>query len=189
MTTVKKSAARSRGAVSQAAARQAGPRKSAAKKPAAKAIKGAATLARKVSAARRREVKSTLDSGHELTNQLIDTNRAIWLAGLGAFAKARDAVGARGGHMFDSLVKAGQEIEARARGVIDSGSDRLKGTVDQVAGYVDKNVTHLENMVDSRIEKVLEKLGVPAGESFSELVDKVRELTEQVETLVGRRAE
>ncbi|HNJ75966.1 MAG TPA: phasin family protein, partial [Azospira sp.] len=39
----------------------------------------------------------------------------IWLAGLGAFAKAQD----EGNKVFDALVKEGESIQARTRKVAD----------------------------------------------------------------------
>ena len=55
------------------------------------------------------KLKEAADDG-KITQLVLSSAHQIWLAGLGAFAKAQ----AEGTKLFDSLVKEGEAVQARA---------------------------------------------------------------------------
>ena len=143
----------------------------AAKAPAVKApAKTAATKAKKTVAAKAptlkqvahkgtRKVTSVVHMTRDASFKLIDSQRSIWLAGLGALAKVTTSTGVKGEKAFESLVKAGEKFEAQARGAIDSNADLLKGRISDATKVVDQGIGTVGDAFDSRIKQALTRLG------------------------------
>lgn len=112
-----------------------------------------------------------------LTHAVLDSTRSIWLAGLGAFAKAQQ----EGGKVFESLVKSGEEVEARTRKATDEAFVGLKG---RARGTWDR----LEQAFEDRVSQSLERLGVPSKKEIDALSKRVSELSSAVNKLAGKRA-
>ena len=163
-------------------------RKGAAPKTARKpaAAKKEPSLLRKINARNRENVAAAMSVTRDVSYRLIDSQRAIWLAGLGALAKASTAAGARGGKAFEALVKAGETLESQARTTVDTGADRLKGGVDAATSYVDKNLARFEDAFDTRVEQAMERLGFPKSEAFRQLFDRLTEVAKKLEDKVRK---
>jgi poly(hydroxyalkanoate) granule-associated protein len=105
---------------------------------------------------------------------VVESATQIWLAGLGAFAKAQD----EGTKIFDSLVKEGERVQKHARGVAED-------TVADVKGRATETWDKLEDVFEDRVGRVLGKLSVPTRKDVDALREKVEELTAAVEKLTG----
>jgi poly(hydroxyalkanoate) granule-associated protein len=99
----------------------------------------------------------------------------IWLAGLGAFAKAQE----EGGKLFETLVREGEIVQQRAR---KSADDKIAEVSATASGTWEK----LEQVFEDRVARALRGLGVPTGEDVKELSARVSELTKVVEKLTGK---
>ena len=118
------------------------------------------------------------ESANDATTQAVrDSAQKIWLAGLGAFERART----EGPKMFETLVEQGRNMGARAVGAAD---DVLK-TVRQgdYSGRWDK----LEQVFEDRVSRSLQRLGVLTGREVDGLAQQVRNLNEHVRDLMGGR--
>lgn len=115
---------------------------------------------------------------------IMESAQHIWLAGLGAFAKAQG----EGGKLFDGLVKQGSQLEQKTRQIV--------GKVDEVRGAVESGVTQvrertqetwdrLEQVFETRVSNALAKLGVPGRKELDELLKRVDELNREVRKLNG----
>lgn len=167
-----------------------------AAKPAAKAGKTAAKASatnksvatlKKATAKSREGMTTAVNVTRDLSLRVIDSQRAVWLAGLGALSKASNTAGVKGEKAFESLVKAGEKFEARARKTIETSADKLKDGVDSAADLADKNINRLGKAVDARVEKVLTRVGVPGGDAFQKLLDKLSELAKSLEDRARER--
>ena len=96
----------------------------------------------------------------------------IWLAGLGAFAKAQD----EGNKVFDALVKEGESIQARTRKVAD---EKIAEVAGKAAGTWDR----LETVFEERVARALGTLGVPTKKDIDRLSKRVAEMTAAVAEL------
>ena len=112
---------------------------------------------------------------NKFTHAMFDSTRSIWLAGLGAFAMAQE----EGGKAFDSLVKAGEEVEARTRKTAGATVVELKG---RARGTWDR----LEQAFEERVSRSLETLGVPSKKEIDALSKRVSELSTAVNKLAGK---
>ena len=139
---------------------------------------------KQVAATGRKNATAAVHLTRDASLKLIDSQRAVWLAGLGALAKANTVAGTKGEKAFEALVKAGESFEAQARDAIESNADRLKKRIDGAAGLVDKNIDRFSKTFDTQVEQALGRLGFPKSDAFRELFDRLSELSKNLETKV-----
>lgn len=139
-------------------------RKSRAKSSPAKAqTMGTASTStlKQVATQSRKKVSSVVHLTRDASFKLIDTQRTIWLAGLGALAKVTTSTGSKGEKAFEALVAAGEKIEAQARGAINTNADLLKHRIDDATHLVDQRIDTVGDAFDARVKKALASLGYP----------------------------
>src|SRR3954470_1003412 len=110
--------------------------------------------------------------GNENNNGIGDSAQKIWLAGLGAFERARS----EGPRMFDTLVEQGKSIGGQAREAADQALRTLKDQASGAGGRFDK----LEQVFEDRVSRSLRRLGVITRSEVADLSQGVRELSDQV---------
>lgn len=109
---------------------------------------------------------------NQIVKMVKDSAHQIWLAGLGAFSKAQE----EGSKLFESLVKEGQEVEARTKKVGEEGVEEVRA---KTSGTWDK----LEQVFEDRVSRALNQLGVPTRNDIQELAERVEELSKNVKEL------
>lgn len=117
----------------------------------------------------------------DLVGSIRASANMIWLAGLGAFAKAQE----EGSKVFDALVKEGEQVQMRASKSADQTMTEIK---ERASGTWDK----LEQVFEDRVARALHSLNVPTKTDLNALSKRVAELTEVAERLAqnkeGRKA-
>lgn len=115
-----------------------------------------------------------------------DSAQQIWLAGLGAFAKAQE----EGGKVFEALVKEGTGIQKRTKKMAEASVGEVTGKVTKVAGEISKQATEgwdkLEQVFEDRVARALNRLGVPTSKEIQALMDRVEELSSNVSGLSSK---
>jgi poly(hydroxyalkanoate) granule-associated protein len=131
--------------------------------------------------------QATTDNG-QLAAAVKDSAQQIWLAGLGAFAKAQE----EGNKVFEALVKEGKGIQKRTRAIAEEKLGVVTGRVGRVAGDVSKQATQswdrLEQVFEDRVARALNRLGVPTNADVQELIARVEKLNASVQALGGKPA-
>jgi len=135
--------------------------------------------------------KSRSRSGHDgaasPSARMLDTLHRIWLAGLGAAAKAQ-----RGApQLMEDLVEEGARIHSETRGAAEKALRELlgntKATIDagvgQVKGQASDALENLEKIFQTRVHRVLTQLGVPSAEEVDALSARVSALNDSVKQL------
>lgn len=145
-----------------------------------------AKTARKAPAAARRSARS--DS--EFADAVKDSAHQIWLAGLGAFAKAQDTSGAvidKGNQLFDTLVRQGTSIQKRTMKVTEDKVNEVTSKVTKAATRLSDRANgtwdKLEGVFEQRVERALARLGVPTAKEVADLAKRVEQLTASVQAL------
>ena len=122
-----------------------------------------------------------LDS--QLASSVKESAQQIWLAGMGAFAKAQ----AEGGKVFDALVKEGVSLQRKTQAVAEEKLGDVTGKMSSMASEVTSKAgaswDKLENIFEERTAKALGKLGVPTAKDVAELTRRVEELSAAVARL------
>jgi poly(hydroxyalkanoate) granule-associated protein len=118
-----------------------------------------------------------------LASSVKDSAQQIWLAGMGAFAKAQ----AEGGKVFDALVKEGVSLQRKTQAVAEEKLGDVTGKMSSMASEVSSKAgaswDKLENIFEERTAKALGKLGVPTAKDVAELTRRVEALSAAVAKL------
>lgn len=111
-----------------------------------------------------------------MQRSIVDSAQQIWLAGVGAFARAQE----EGTKMFETLVKEGVSIEKTTRKYAGNRAEAVRDVVEDRVGHVRGRATdtwdRLEKVFEQRVQRALNRLGVPGR-------DELTDLTRQVESL------
>jgi poly(hydroxyalkanoate) granule-associated protein len=122
----------------------------------------------------------------QLSDQIRDSAQQIWLAGLGAFSKAR----ADRTKAFETLVKEGKSIQLRTRAMAEERIGEVTGRVNEVREKMSKQATEswdkLEQVFEERVSRALGRLGVPTSKDVKGLMKRVDELTASVQAMSGK---
>ena len=105
-----------------------------------------------------------------------DSAQKIWLAGLGAFERAKTD----GPRMFETLVEQGRNMGARAVGAADEALKNLRQ-----ANYGSGQWDKLEQVFEERVSRSLGRLGVVTSREVDALSKQVQELNEHVRNLMS----
>jgi len=102
--------------------------------------------------------------------------RKIWLAGIGAYAKA----GKEGLDYVKDLIKTGEGVEKQGKKVIDkelkaanSQIDDVKEDVAVAKGKVVVQIDKLEKLFDARVASALNRIGIPSRHDVDTLSAKL----------------
>lgn len=116
---------------------------------------------------------------------IMESAQHIWLAGLGAFAKAQG----EGGKLFEALVREGVSLEQKTRQIATGKAEEVRGAVEtgvtQVRERTQETWDRLEQVFENRVSQALSKLGVPGRKDVDELLKRVDELNREVKKLNG----
>lgn len=126
-------------------------------------------------------------SKEKLAAAIKESAHQIWLAGLGAFAKAQE----EGTKVFEALVREGNSIQKRTMQATEDKVGEVTTRVAKMAGEVQKQANtswdKLESVFEERVERALQRLGVPTSKEVQELTRRVEALTASVHKLGGAR--
>jgi len=126
-------------------------------------------------------VAKSVEIGQELSEKAMEYNRDIWLAGLGAFASARE----ESNELFTKLVKSGEKFEKRYKKTVNERSDSALKAVNSFLGKIPSPSEKIEDVFDSRVARALKRLGVvPTISALKTLNEQVETLTARIEELV-----
>jgi poly(hydroxyalkanoate) granule-associated protein len=118
----------------------------------------------------------------ELAKTVKDSAQQIWLAGMGAFAKAQ----AEGKQRFETLVKEGASLQKKTQSVAEEKfgevSGKMTSMADDVTAKAGQHWDKLESIFEDRTAKALKKLGVPSSKDVQALKDRIDALTAQLAT-------
>lgn len=123
-----------------------------------------------------------------LAGTVKDSASQIWLAGLGAFAKAQE----EGSKVFDALVKEGLSIQrktqAAAEEKITEATSKMANMATDISSRASGQWDKLEGIFEERVSRALNKLGVPSAKDIDVLIARIDELNANVAKLSGEAA-
>lgn len=129
-------------------------------------------------------VKKSVEDKAAVLTDVKGYARKIWLAGLGAYAKA----GQEGVGYFKELVKTGEGVEQKGKKLVNeqveaanSQIGSVKNTVISVKGKVDVQLDKIEKAFDTRVASALNRIGIPSKQDVETLSAKLDELSALLE--------
>ena len=119
-------------------------------------------------------------SENQLAQTVKDSAQQIWLAGLGAFAKAQE----EGNKVFDALVKEGLSIQRKTQSVAEERISEATQKVSNMASDIGSRAAgqwdKLESIFEERVAKAMGKLGVPSAKDIAALNARIDALSAQL---------
>ncbi|PTT51016.1 phasin family protein [Aeromonas sp. HMWF014] len=115
---------------------------------------------------------------NQLTSTIKESTQQIWLAGLGAYAKAQE----EGGKIFEALVQEGEALQTRTR---QSADEKIAAMTDKTTGTWGR----LEQVFEDRVARAVASLGIPTRKDIDKLSKRMAELTEVVQELIDSQDE
>jgi poly(hydroxyalkanoate) granule-associated protein len=123
---------------------------------------------------------------------LIENVQQIWLAGMGAVAKAQK----EGPAAFQEAVAEGFELLSRSRSnaeqvireAFESAQESVQARLDSARDQASETWDNLETLFQSRVQKAMNQLGVPSAEEIRILTRRVAELNDAVNKLSAKQA-
>lgn len=120
----------------------------------------------------------------DLSKSVLGSSRQIWLAGLGAFAKAQ----AGGMKVFEGLVKQGESFESHTKKAATQAASAARGAAkakaQEMQALAGGTWDRLENVFEERVARALSKLGIHTQNDVDRLAERVDALSEAVNELI-----
>jgi poly(hydroxyalkanoate) granule-associated protein len=146
------------------------------------------TVRSKTTAASKNNASELQAKAEQMSRSLVESAQQIWMAGVGAFTRAQG----EGSKLFEALVKEGMNIEQHTRKLATGKVDAVRDAVEDRVGVVRERATdtwdRLEKVFEERVQRALNRLGVPSREELSDLVGRVDALTTELKKLGGKPA-
>ena len=139
-------------------------------------------MATRKSKARAKPGKPLADN--QLAQAVTQSAQKIWLAGLGAFARART----EGDKLFDVLVEQGKTLRSRSEKAADQAMKNVRAQADATLTTAQGKWDKLEQVFEDRVSRSLNRLGVLTSKDVDELARQVADLNESVRALMGGAA-
>ena len=131
----------------------------------------------------------------QVSRSLVESAQQIWMAGVGAFTRAQG----EGSKMFEALVKEGMNIEKTTRKLASGKVDAVRDAVEDRVGVVRERTVDswdkLEKVFEDRVQRALNRLGIPGRDELNALTARVEALTSTLQkksspakTVVAKKA-
>jgi poly(hydroxyalkanoate) granule-associated protein len=122
-------------------------------------------------------------SDNQLASAVRESAEQIWLAGLGAFAKAQQ----EGTKVFDALVREGDLLQQRTRAATEHRLEEAANRFTEAATHLSRQATQswdrLEQVFEDRVARALSHLGVPSSRDIRELTEMLQALNQRISAL------
>ena len=119
----------------------------------------------------------------EAAERVRESAQQIWLAGLGAFAKAQQ----EGGKVFESLVQDGVNLQRKTQTVAQERMAQATERITEMAGGLSAKAGQqwgrLEGIFEERVARALTGLSVPTAAELQALTQRIQALETQVQAL------
>lgn len=133
----------------------------------------------------KKEAASSKSASAQL-GSIKESAQQIWLAGLGAFAKAQE----EGSKVFDNLVKEGTSLQRKTQATaeerISEATSRMASMATDISAKASGQWDKLEGIFEERVAKALKKLGVPSAKEIDVLINRIDELNRSVAKLSAK---
>ncbi|CAM3493240.1 phasin family protein [Paracidovorax anthurii] len=110
-----------------------------------------------------------------------DSAQQVWLAGLGAFAKAQQ----EGGKVFEALVQEGLALQRRTQSAaqqhLAEAASRVGSAASELGARAAGSWSQLESVFEDRVATALSRLGVPTSRDIQALHERIDALTRALE--------
>jgi poly(hydroxyalkanoate) granule-associated protein len=148
--------------------------------------------ARKKQSTARRRARTGRSRISSAPAALVENVQQIWLAGMGAIARAQK----EGPAAFTEAVAEGFKLLGRSRSnteqairdAFEAAQDTMQTRFGSARDQATETWDNLEALFQTRVQRALNQLGVPSAEEIRVLTKRVAELNASVQTLSAKQA-
>jgi len=115
----------------------------------------------------------------KMSEHMKDSAQQIWLAGMGAFAKAQQ----EGTKVFETLVKDGaklQEATQQAQAKVTEAAHKMTAMASDMGQRASGQMDKLEGIFEERVAKAMQSMGLPSAQDLATLEARVAALEAQL---------
>ena len=115
----------------------------------------------------------------KMSEHMKDSAQQIWLAGMGAFAKAQQ----EGTKVFETLVKDGtklQEATQQAQAKVTEAAHKMSAMASDMGQRASGQMDKLEGIFEERVAKAMQSMGLPSAQDLATLEARVAALEAQL---------
>ncbi|RYF02308.1 MAG: poly(hydroxyalkanoate) granule-associated protein [Comamonadaceae bacterium] len=128
------------------------------------------------------------ETAQDLHRMARESAQQVWLAGMGAFAKAQQ----EGGKVFDNLVREGLDMQRKTQAAAEEHLSEAPTRASGLASGIGKRASgqwdKLEGIFEERVSKALRRLGVPTASDVQVLHDRIDALARELEEAKAQAA-
>ena len=122
-----------------------------------------------------------------LAQSIKESAQQIWLAGMGAFAKAQ----AEGTQAFEKLIRDGISLQKKTQGLAEEKISEVTSRMTAMAGEVTTKAGQqwdkLESIFEQRTAKAVARLGLPTAKDLAALNARLDQVAAEVAKLGGKK--
>jgi poly(hydroxyalkanoate) granule-associated protein len=127
------------------------------------------------------------DQAERIGRRMSHSAQQVWLAGLGALARAQN----EGSRLFESLVKEGEHAEERSREESTEGAslrDTVESTLGQARDRAAGTWDRVEKSFEDRVHRVLRRMDIPSRADIEALNSRLDALNRRLSRAESRAA-
>lgn len=135
-------------------------------------------------------VQKVEENTASVTGDMKNYAHQIWLAGLGAYAKA----GKEGADYFKKLVSEGEAVEKQGKELVssqvESATSRVNNKVESIRERFQTrtgtSLNKVEQVFDERVATALSRMGIPSKKDVDQLSAKLDDLTAAIKSMESK---
>ena len=131
-------------------------------------------------------LKKKIDASTSALSDVKSYARKIWLAGLGAYAKA----GKEGADYFKALVSEGEAVEKQGKELVasqvEAANSRIETFKEKVQEKTGGRFSKVEEVFDERVASTLGRMGIPSKKDIDQLSAKLDDLSAALKSLQSK---
>ncbi|MBL4835269.1 MAG: phasin family protein [Pseudomonas sp.] len=134
--------------------------------------------------------KKVEENTASVTSDMKNYAHQIWLAGLGAYAKA----GKEGADYFKKLVSEGEAVEKQGKELVstqvESATSRVNSKVESIRERFQtrtgSSLNKVEEVFDERVASALSRMGIPSKKDVDQLSAKLDDLKAALKSMESK---
>lgn len=134
-----------------------------------------------------KSAKGSAEQAQRFGRGIMESAQQIWLAGLGAFAKAQQ----EGGRFFETLVQEGAQVQEKTRVYTQTQFEHVQRNAEPWLGEARRRtndaIGKLEQAFDERIARAMQRLQAPTRDDIRDLSARIDELKREMRALHAPR--
>jgi poly(hydroxyalkanoate) granule-associated protein len=120
-----------------------------------------------------------METQKDIRTLVKESAEKCFLAGLGAISVASE----KGSRLFEDLIRKGRDFEFKNKESREGTRDKM-AEIKKMAENYGKT---FESVMDEKLKKVINKIGIPSKEEISNLTKRVEILMANVEQILSKR--